>query len=82
MNLNFQIMEMFQQFFKNPRIRGKSSVFQSVSTEMEANFVLSQKGTNLLKDDEKYLYNKYKENKNNLACLSVCLFVSNKRQDG
>ena len=64
MNLNFQIMEMFQQFFKNPRIRGKSSVFQPLSTEMEANFVLSQKGTNLLKDDENHLYNKYKENKN------------------
>jgi len=30
---------------------------------MEANFVLSQKGTNLLKDDENQLYNKYRENK-------------------
>jgi len=43
---------------------GKSSVFQPLSTEMEATFVLSQKGTNLLKDDENQLYYKYRENKN------------------
>ena len=43
---------------------GKSSVFQFLSTEMEAHFVLSQKGTNFLKDDENHLYNKYKENRN------------------
>ena len=30
---------------------------------MEANFVLSQKCTNLLMDDENQLYNKYRENK-------------------
>ena len=30
---------------------------------MEANFVLSQKGTNLLKDDKNELYNKYRESK-------------------
>ena len=40
---------------------------------MVANFVLYQKGTNLLKDDENQLYNKYRENKDiDPGDLQVC----------
>ena len=41
---------------------------------MEANFVLSQKGTNLLKDEENHLYNKYKENKNKTLVTYRCVW--------
>ena len=42
---------------------------------MEANFVLSQKGTNLLKDDENQLYNKYRENKDKRLVTYRCVCV-------
>ena len=65
-------MEMFQQFFlksANFNIKlGKSSVFQPLSTEMEANFFLSQKDTN-----QNHLYNKYKENKNKTLVTYRCV---------
>ena len=68
MKIKFQINEMFQQLFKKPQIfRKKFGNFSTPLSEMDANFVLSQKGTNLLKDNENQLYNKYRE------CLFVCI---------